>query len=95
LISSPPVPPNTAAPFLETLKVCAPTPIVKLWVTIPAGTVIVTGALLPLWTVNCAELVRSVVTNITSASMSLPLGGPNGSPEHVTPFGVGLYQYTS
>jgi hypothetical protein len=68
---------------------------VKLLVTMPAGTEIVTAALPPLLTVKVAGLVRSVVTKTTSASRSLPLGGPRGSPEQVTSHGVGRYQYTN
>jgi len=65
---------------------------VKLLVTIPAGTWIVTGALLPLVTVNVAGFARRVVTKMTSARRSLPFGGPRESPVQVTPLGVGLYQ---
>jgi hypothetical protein len=35
-----------------------------------------------------------VVTKTTSASKSLPFGGPRGSPVHVISHGVGRYQYT-
>jgi hypothetical protein len=65
---------------------------VKFVVRIPAGTVTVTGALPPLVTVKVAGLVRRVVTNMTSASKFIPLGGPSGSEGHCIAFGVVLYQ---
>jgi hypothetical protein len=65
---------------------------VKFVVTIPAGTLMATGVLLPLVTINVAGLLRSVVTNISSARYWMPLGGPRVSFVHLISFGVGLYQ---
>lgn len=94
-IFKPPYPFKTGEPFLVTIKYWFPTPIVKLVVTIPAGTSIDTGVLSPLVTTRVAGFVRSVVTNISSASISRPLGGPRVSFVQVIPLGVGRYQYTS
>jgi hypothetical protein len=65
---------------------------VKFVVTMPAGTVTVTGAFPPLVTVKVAGLVSRVVTNMTSASKLIPFGAPSGNPVRCIPFGVGLYQ---
>ena len=86
------VPPIRDAPFLLTWNVWSPRPMVKLLVTMPAGTWIVTGALLPLVTVKVAGLVSRVVTKTRSARRSFPFGGPRESSEQVTSFGVGRYQ---
>lgn len=89
------VPPMIVVPPLTTLNVWEPMPIVALKVTIPAGALNETGALLPLVMVNVAGLVRRVVAKTTSARRFLPLGGPRVSFVHVTAQGVGRYQYTS
>lgn len=68
---------------------------VKFVVIIPAGIFTDTGALFPLVTIRVAGFVSSVVTNISSASICSPFGGPRVSFVHVMPLGVGRYQYTS
>ena len=52
---------------------------VALKVTIPAGALNETGALLPLVIVKVAGLVKRVVAKTTSARRSLPFGGPRVS----------------
>jgi hypothetical protein len=90
--SFPPCPLRIGIAFLEREKVCVPSPIVRFVVRTPAGTVTVTGALLPLATAKVAGLVKRVVTNMTLASMFIPFGGPSGSEGHWIDFGVVLYQ---
>lgn len=89
------VPPMIVVPPLVTVNVWDPRPMVALKVTIPAGALNDTGALLPLVIVSVAGLVRRVVAKTTSARRFLPLGGPRVSFVHVTSQGVGRYQYTS
>lgn len=89
------VPLKITAPFLETEKLCCPTPIVKFVVWMPASTVTVTGALLPLVTVSSAGSVSIVAANTTSARYWIPLGGPRVSLVQIVSLGVVLYQYTS
>ena len=61
-------------------------------VTIPAGALNETGALLPLVIVKVAGLVKRVVAKTTSARSCLPFGRPRVSFVQVTSQGVGRYQ---